>query len=115
MDDNLLDCVGIVVSFEDAKILIESRKKAHNEYEFVYYEYCPCDREILDKKIVSTEDKKITFFGFDDENRKFPVLRFFLGDRRLLITADMILMVMLTNWNIDGEWIEYENNIMLNG
>lgn len=115
MDDNLLDCVGIVVSFEDAKILIESRKKAHNEYEFVYYEYCPCDREILDKKIVSTEDKKITFFGFDDENRKFPVLRFFLGDRRLLITADMILMVMLTNWNIGGEWIEYENNIMLNG
>ena len=115
MDDNLLDCVGIVVSFEDAKILIESRKKAHNEYEFVYYEYCPCDREILDKKIVSTEDKKITFFGFNDENRKFPVLRFFLGDRRLLITADMILMVMLTNWNIDGEWIEYENNIMLNG
>ena len=115
MDDNLLDCGGIVVSFDDAKILIESRKKSDDEYGFVYYEYSPCDREILDKKIVSTEDEKITFFGFDDENRKYPVLRFLFGDRRLLITADDILMVGLTHWGINGEWIEYENNIMLNG
>ena len=56
-----------------------------------------------------------TFFGFDDENRKYPVLRFLFGDRRLLITADDILMVGLTHWGINGEWIEYENNIMLNG
>ena len=114
MDDDLLDCGGIVVSFGDDKILIES-KAVNEEYDFVYYEYSPTDRDILSQKIISTEDEAIEFIRIE-RGESDPVLRFHIGSRPILVTADSdSLTVGLSHWDINGEWIEYENNALLNG
>ncbi len=117
MDDNLLDCEGIVVSFNDKKILIESKEIAEDQYEFIYYKYAPSQREILAQKIVPTDDEKIVFIRIENEEGNYPRLRFQIGNRPILVTATdgEILMVGLSHLDTNDEWLDYENNILLNG
>ena len=114
MDDNLLDCGGVVVSFEDKKILIESREIGDDLFEFVYYEYAPTDKEMLPKKITSTDEEKIVFIRIEKEGH--PALRFQIGNRPIITACeDGFLMVGLSHWDVNDKWLEYENNILLNG
>ena len=39
MDDNLLDCEGIIIAFEDRKILISSKEIGEEDFDFVYYDF----------------------------------------------------------------------------
>ena len=117
IDDNLLECKGIVVSFNDKKILIENKESSKDQYEFIYYKYAPSEREILTQKIVSTDDEKIIFIRIENEEDNSPCLRFQIGNRPILVTAtdEQILMVGLSHWDTNDKWLDYENNILLNG
>ena len=39
IDDNQLDCEGIIVSFEDKQYLIKSFVRGNDDFEFLYYEF----------------------------------------------------------------------------
>lgn len=112
MDDNLLDCEGIIVAFEDEKILISSKKTGEDKYDFVYYKF---KDEYECKKIQSSPEEPVRFIRKEDDG--FYYLRFHIGDRPILVTAYETewITVGLSHWDLDGEWIEYENNNLLNG
>ena len=39
MDDNLLDCEGIIIAFENRKILISSKEIGKDDFDFIYYDF----------------------------------------------------------------------------
>ena len=67
------------------------------------------------RRIISTETEQLRFIRFEQEPDCSPVLRFQLGERPLLITADgNELMVGLSHWDVNDEWIDYDNIDLLN-
>ena len=39
MDENLLDCEGIIIAFENRKILISSKEIGEDDFDFIYYDF----------------------------------------------------------------------------
>ena len=109
MDVNLLDCEGIIVAFKNRKILISSQKIEEDTFDFIYYNF-EGDHEC--RKILSSKDEPIRFIRKEDSN----FLRFHIGERPIIVTASDIecLMVGLSHWGLNGEWIEFENDNLLN-
>ena len=113
MDDNLLDCEGIIVAFEKAKILISSKKLGEDDFDFVYYEF---PQEYECRKILSSFEEPIHFIRKESEDNSYRYLRFQIGNRPILVTAyeDKWIDVGLSHWDINDEWLEFENNHLLN-
>ena len=113
MDDNLLDCEGIIVAFEKAKILISSKKLGEDDFDFVYYEF---PQEYECRKILSSFEEPIHFIRKESEENSYRYLRFQIGNRPILVTAyeDEWIDVGLSHWDINDEWLEFENNHLLN-
>ena len=113
MGDNLLDCEGIIVAFEKAKILISSKKLGEDDFDFVYYEF---PQEYECRKILSSFEEPIHFIRKESEENCYRYLRFQIGNRPILVTAyeDEWIDVGLSHWDINDEWLEFENNHLLN-
>ena len=113
MDDNLLDCEGIIVAFEKAKILISSKKLGEDDFDFVYYEF---PQEYECRKILSSFEEPIHFIRKESEENCYRCLRFQIGNRPILVTAyeDEWIDVGLSHWDINDKWLEFENNHLLN-
>ena len=113
MDDNLLDCNGIIVAFEKAKILMSSKKLGEDDFDFVYYEF---PQEYECRKILSSFEEPIRFIRKESEKNRYRRLRFQIGNRPILVTAyeDEWIDVGLSHWNINDGWLEFENNHLLN-
>lgn len=111
-DDNELDCEGIIIAFKDKKYLIQSKAIAEDDYEFFYYEITQ-DYEC--RKIISSKNEVINFIRKEEEEDSFRVLRFQIGNRPILVTADDgLLTVGISHWDINEQWLEFENNNLLN-
>ena len=109
IDDNLLDCEGIVVCFPDRRVLIKSKAVGEDDCTFVYYEF---NQNFAGRKILSKTEEPISFIRKESPE----LLRFQIGERPLLVTADdtSIVTVGLSHWGINEEWIKYENHMLLN-
>ena len=113
MDDNLLDCEGIIIAFENRKILISSKEIGEDDFDFIYYDF-PQNYDC--RKILSSPDESICFVRKEKEEESSRTLRFQIGHRPILVIAyeNKWLTVGLSHWDINDEWIEYENNNLLN-
>ena len=112
IDDNLLVCEGMIVSFEDKRYLIKSFVRGNDDFEFLYYEFT---KEYKCRKILSSPKEPICFIRKEDEEDSYPVLRFHIGDRPILATADEgFLSVGISHLDINDNWLEFENNNLLN-
>ena len=113
MDDNLLDCEGIIIAFENRKILISSKEIGEDDFDFIYYDF---SQEYECRKIISSSEESICFVRKEEEEVASRTLRFQVGYRPILVMAyeNKWLTVGLSHWDINGEWMEYENNNLLN-
>ena len=113
MDDNLLDCDGIIVAFEKEKILITSKKLNEDDFDFVYYKF---PEEYECRKILSSFEEPIHFIRKESEENCYRYLRFQIGNRPILVTAyeDEWIEVGLSHWDINDEWLDFDDNNLLN-
>ena len=112
IDDNQLDCEGIIVSFEDKQYLIKSFVRGNDDFEFLYYEFT---KEYKCRKILSSHKEPICFIRKEDDEESFRTLRFQIGVRQILATANEgFLSVGISHWDINDNWLEFENNNLLN-
>ena len=113
MDDNLLDFVGVIVAFENRRFLITSKAIGEDDFEFLYYDF---SQDYDCRKIISSPDEPIYFIRKEDEKDTFRVLRFQIGNRPILVTADedSFLTVGLSHWDINGEWLAFDNRYFFN-
>ena len=113
MDNNQLDCEGIIVAFSDKQYLIKSLSIGEDDYEFFYYEF---SQAYECKKILSSDKEPICFVRKEEEEDSFRVLRFQIGNRPILATAeaDGLLTIGVSHWDVNDEWLDFENNNLLN-
>ena len=112
IDDNQLDCEGIIVSFGDKQYLIKSFASGEEKFEFSYFEFA---KDYKYMKILSSHKEPICFIRKENEDESFRVLRFQIGDRPILVTADDgYLTIGISHWDGNNDWIEFENNNLLN-
>lgn len=112
IDDNQLDCEGIIVSFEDKQYLIKSFARGDNAFDFSYFEFSE-DYEC--RKVLSSQNEPISFIRKENEEDSYPVLRFQIGARPILATAeDGFITIGISHWNINDDWLEFENHTLLN-
>ena len=113
MDDNQLDCEGIIVAFSDKQYLIKSLSIGEDDYEFFYYEF---SQAYECRKILSSDKEPIYFVRKEEEEDSFRVLRFQIGNRPILATAeaDELLTIGVSHWDVNDEWLDFENNNLLN-
>ena len=113
LDENQLDCEGIIVAYDNKKILITTKSIGEDDFEFVYYDF-PQDYEC--RKILSSSGEPIVFIRKEEEKDTFRVLRFQIGSRPILATAceDQFLTIGISHWDINDEWLEFDNNNLLN-
>lgn len=64
IDDNQLDCEGIIVSFEDKQYLIKSFARGEDDFEFSYYEFI---NGYKCRKILSSHKELICFVRIENE------------------------------------------------
>ena len=113
MDNNQLDCEGIIVAFSDKQYLIKSLSIGEDDYEFFYYEF---SQAYECRKILSSDKEPIYFVRKEEEEDSFRVLRFQIGNRPILATAeaDGLLTIGVSHWDVNNEWLDFENNNLLN-
>ena len=113
IDDNQLDCEGIIIAFEDKQYLIQSKSIGEDDYEFFYYEFTG---NYESRKILSSTTEQIHFIRKEEEKEAFRVLRFQIGERPILVTADDdgLLTIGISHWDINDNWLEFDNNYLLN-
>ena len=113
LDDNQLDCEGIIIAFDDRKIMISTKAIGEDDFEFVYYDF---SQEYECRKILSTPSEPIIFIRKEEEEESFRVLRFQIGIRPILATAceDHFITIGISHWDINDEWLEFDNNFLLN-
>lgn len=114
-DDNTLECESVIAKIDGKLFKIGSCYVGQGNYDFSFEKLSNYNPEMWPRKIVSSKTNPIRFIRKETELNQFPVLRFAIGERPLLITADNIgLTVGLSHWDCDGNWLEYENNRLLN-
>lgn len=113
LDDNQLDCEGLIVVFEDKQYLIQSKAVGEDKFEFFYYEF---NEKYECRKIISSPEEPIYFIRKEEEEESYRVLRFKIGARPILATADDdgLLTIGISHWDINDDWLEFENNNLLN-
>ena len=112
LDDNQLDCEGIIVAFEDAKCLIRSQKVDFDHFDFFYYTF---HGSYECRKILSSPDEPISFIGKDNKETPYG-LRFQIGERPILAMAieDGLMTIGISHWDANDNWLDFENNHLLN-
>lgn len=114
-DNNLLACSSVVIKIDDKLFDISSCYAGKGTYGFEFKEISDFNRNVWPRKIVSTIQEPIKFIRKEVGNNAYSVLRFEIGNRPLLITANkLVLTVELSHWDSNGNWIEYDNNILPN-
>ena len=113
IDDNLLDCEGIIVAYDDERYLVKSWVGCEGEADFAFYEF---NQHYECRKILSTPEEPIRFVRKEEEAGAYRVLRFRIGDRPILITAVAggMLTVGISHRGSNDEWLEFGNNNLLN-
>lgn len=113
IDDNQLDCEGILVAFEDKQYLIQSEAIGEDDFEFFYYEF---HEAYACRKILSSPEEPICFIRKENEEGMYPILRFQTGIRPILATAveDELMTIGISHCDINDDWLEFENNTLLN-
>ena len=111
IDENLLDCEGTVIAFDDRKILVSSKKTGEDEFDFIYYDFL---QEYESRKILSSAEEPICFVRKEEDS--LQILRFQIGVRQILVVAndEKWVDVALSHCDINDEWIDFENDNLLN-
>ncbi len=113
LDDNQLDCEGLIVVFEDKQYLIQSKAIGEDDFEFFYYEF---NEDYECRKILSSPEEPISFIRKEKEETSYRALRFQIGERPIVAMAieDGLMTIGISHWDINDDWLEFENNNLLN-
>ena len=113
IDDNQLDCKGIIVAFTDKQYLIKSAAIGEDDFDFFYYEFF---QPYNCRKIISSSNEPIYFIGKEEEEDCCRVLRFQIENRPISATAtdNGLLTIGISHWDTNGKWLNFENNTLLN-
>ena len=113
IDDNQLDCEGIIVAYADKKYLILSQAINMDEADFFYYEF---NEDYECRKILSIREEPLYFIRKEKKEKCHPILRFQIGERPILVTAleDDYMTIGISHWDINDEWLDYDNWNLLN-
>ena len=113
LDDNQLDCEGIIVVFEDKQYLIKSKAIGIDNFDFFYYEF---NEDYECRKILSSLEEPIYFIRKENEDDSYRTLRFKVGNRPILATAesDNLITIGISHLDVNDEWLEFDNNNLLN-
>ena len=105
LDDNQLDCEGLIVVFEDKQYLIQSKAIGEDDFEFFYYEF---NEDYECRKILSSPEEPIYFIRKEEKEKSYRVLRFQIGARPILATADDdgLLTIGISHWGVDDDELE---------
>ena len=112
-EDSRLECEGIIVAFKDKRYLIKSLAIGEDDFEFFYYEF---NEDYKCRKIIPQLEEPIYFIRKENKEKCYPILRFQIGERPILVTADdnNSLTIGISHWDINDNWLEFENNNLLN-
>lgn len=115
-DDNLYDCSEILIYVGDIYFLVASQRVDYDKNDFYISRFNWVNTELdFNRKIISTKEEPIIFVRKETDNAPFPVLRFQMGERPVLLTADDgCVTIGLSHLDVDDNWIEYDNNVLLN-
>lgn len=113
LDDNQLDCEGLIVVFEDNQYLIQSKAIGEDDFEFFYYEF---NEDYECRKILSSPEEPIIFIRKEEEENSYRALRFQIEERPIVAMAieDGLMTIGISHWDINDDWLEFENNNLLN-
>ncbi len=113
IDDNLLDCEGIVVAFDDEAVFVTGRKVGGDDYDFAYFRFA---ETCGGRKILSTPEEPIRFVRKEEEAGETRVLRFHIGERPILVEAegDRLLSVGISHCGTEDEFLYFDNDVLLN-
>ena len=113
IDDNQLDCQGIIVAFNNKKVLVTTKKLSEDEFDFIYYDF---SEDYDSRKIISKIDEPIYFVRKETGEGCSSALRFQIGNRPIIAIAceKEFLTIGISHWDINDEWLDFENNHLLN-
>lgn len=114
-DEDLYDCVDLLIAVGDDFYKISTRELETDEADFTFSRCSEHDLEKFPRKILSTRQEPLVFIRREQEEGAMPVLRFHLGDRPILLTADVgDIMIGLSSEGVNGEEVPIGNHILLN-
>ncbi len=112
LDDNQLDCEGIIVAFGDKHYLIQSQAIGEDDFDFSYYEF---NEDYECRKILSSPEEPIRFICKEEEADSFRGLRFQIGYRPIIATAmEDGITIGISHWDANDDWLDVENDNLLN-
>lgn len=115
-DENQWDCNEIIVAIGNTLFKIEGQRVAEDQYDFKFEELSDYNRKQKPYFILAGEEEPIHFIRTEHEPGHDAVMRFSIGDRPILITAEEDgVMIGISHWGPDGEWLEFDNNVLVNG
>lgn len=115
-DENQWDCNEVVIAIGDAIFGITGQRVAEDQSDFKFGEWSDYNKKMRPYLVQSSEEEPISFVRIEREPGCDAVMRFNIGNRPILITAEEDgVMIGISHWGLDGEWLEFDNNVLVNG
>lgn len=115
-DDNMWDSSSLIISIGNSLFKLESQRIGDDKYDFEYHELSDYNKSMWPNLVVPTSEQGIRFVCFEEEPDSFKVMRLVDGIRPILLTVDESgITIGVSHWGTDGQDIEFENNILING
>ena len=115
-DEDQWDCNEVIIAIGDTLFKIKGQRVSEDQHDFKFEELSDYNRKMRPFLILASEDEPINFIRIEREPKLDSVMRLSIGNRPILITAEEDgVMIGISHWGLDGEWLEFDNNILVNG
>lgn len=114
-DVDLYDCVDLLVSIGEEFYRISTKQIDQDDADFVFHLCYEFDPEEFPRRILTTNEEPLRFIRREPEDDALPVLRFHLGERPILLTADIgEIMIGFSGEDVDGNQVIFDHEALLN-
>ena len=114
-DTDLYDCVDLLVSIGEEYYRISTKQIGEDDADFVFHLCNGYDPDEFPRKIISTNEEPLRFIRREPEDGMLHVLRFQLGERPILLTADIgEIMIGFSGEDVDGNQVIFDHEVLLN-
>lgn len=116
LDDELYICNSVILVMGENTFLIRSQCIGKDMYDFLFERRGGFNSEIWPYQVAATSETPIIYLGRDAEKTAYPVLRFQIGGKQLIITADDhgSMMFGWVNRNANEEYTSDDGKSLFN-